>query len=207
MTNGPMQIGLTIYSDFYSYGSGVYEQTTSIYEGRHAIKLLGWDVDGNWPNDAYEKKGDSPWFYKAWFTQTYKKESSTCGLKSPWLDGEEMADILNAYVLIKAGKNTERIVPETINDCSISGVSGKPYSKDELRKKAADVDKGFSKVTDVTSVKYGDGRTTSITFSTDKGSYTVDGQKFMEAFNVRAPGYVAIKYTPDSKALYEIVKK
>ena len=47
MTNGPMQIGLTIYSDFYSYGSGVYEQTTSTYEGRHAIKLLGWDVDGN----------------------------------------------------------------------------------------------------------------------------------------------------------------
>ena len=29
MTNGPMMVGFTIYSDFMSYASGIYEPTTS----------------------------------------------------------------------------------------------------------------------------------------------------------------------------------
>ncbi len=182
--------------------SSQYSSTTGGW-----INGVGWDVDGSWPNDSYEKKGKSPWFYKAWFTQSTNKNSSTCGRNHPWLNGEEMADILNAYVLLKEGKNTERVVPETINKCSISGFSGKPYSKSELREKAKDAGQGFSKVSGVSGVKFGDGKTTSITFSTDQGSYTVDGQLFMKAFNLRAPGYIAIKYTPDSKALFDLVKK
>lgn len=177
------------------------------------VNGIGWDTAGGaWPNDAYEKKAGSPWFYKAWFTQTYNKNSSTCGRSSPWLTSEEMADILNAYVLIKAGKNTERVVPETINKCGINGVSGNPYSKSELKEKAKSVDgsTGFSKVNDVIKVTFdtSKGRTSTIKFSTDRGDYTVsDAQVFAEAFNVRAPGYVAIKYTPDSKSLFDILKK
>lgn len=177
------------------------------------VNGIGWDTaSGSWPNDAYEKKAGSPWFYKAWFTQTYNKNSSTCGRSSPWLTGEEMADILNAYVLLKAGKNTERVVPETINKCPINGVSGKPYSKDELREKAKSVDgsTGFMKATDVIKVTFdtSKGKTSTIRFSTDRGEYYIsDAQLFAEAFNVRAPGYVAIKYTPDSKSLFDILKK
>ncbi|MFA6981454.1 MAG: SpoIID/LytB domain-containing protein [Patescibacteria group bacterium] len=183
--------------------SAQYSSTTGGW-----INGIGWDKDGgSWPKDAYEKKGGSPWFYKAWFTQTYRRESSTCGRDHPWLDGEEMADILNAYVLLKAGKNTERVIPETINKCPLSGVSGDPYSKDELREKAESVNKGYSEVTNVSNVSASDGKTNSLTFSTDQGSITVDGQLFMKAFNIRAPGYIAIKYSPDSKALFDVVKK
>ncbi|NMB69585.1 hypothetical protein GYA27_00055 [candidate division WWE3 bacterium] len=184
--------------------SAQYSSTTGGY-----INNVGWDVSGKWPNDAYEKKGGSPWFYKAWFTQTTNKNSSTCGKSSPWLNGEEMADILNAYVLLKANKNTEHVLPETINKCPIGGKTGDPYSKSELRSKAKSVDSdtGFEKATDVVSVSYGTGLTSKITFKTDKGNYTVDGQLFMKAFNVRAPGYIAIKYSPDSKALFDVVKK
>jgi peptidoglycan hydrolase CwlO-like protein len=184
--------------------SAQYSSTTGGW-----INGRGWDVDGSWPNDAYEKKGGSPWFYKAWFTQTYKKTSSTCGRKHPWLDGEEMADILNAYVLLKAGKNPSRVLPETINDCPIAGMSGDPYDKDELRDKAESVDSnaGYENVTGVKDIKYNDGRTTTLTFITDKGEKQVDGQLFAEAFNIRAPGYTAIKHTPDSKALFNILKK
>jgi len=185
--------------------SAQYSSTTGGW-----VNGVGWDTDGgSWPNDSYERKAGSPWFYKAWFTQTYKKDSSTCGRSSPWLNGEEMADILNAYVLLKAGKNTERVIPETINKCPLNGVSGSPYSKGELRDKADDIDKGFEKVTDIVKVNFdlSKGRTSSIVFKTDKGDYTVDGQLFMEAFNVRAPGYIAIKYTPDSKGLFDILKK
>jgi SpoIID/LytB domain protein len=184
--------------------SAQYSSTTGGY-----VNGVGWDVDGKWPNDAYEKKGDSPWFYKAWFTQSTNKSSSTCGRSSPWLNGEEMADILNAYVLLKANKNTERVLPETINKCPIGGKTGDPYSKSELRSKAKSVDgdTGFEKVSDVVSVSYGTGLTSKVTFKTDKGNYTVDGQTFMKAFNVRAPGYIAIKYSPDSKALFDVLKK
>lgn len=185
--------------------SAQYSSTTGGW-----INGVGWDTDGgSWPGDAYELKGGSPWFYKAWFTQTYVKTSSTCGRSSPWLNGEEMADILNAYILLKAQKNTERLVPETINQCPLDGVSGKPYSKSELRSKAASIDSntGFEKVTD-SSVTYGEGKTATVKFKTNKGDYTVsDGLLFAKAFNLRAPGYIAIKYAPDSKALYNILKK
>ncbi|AHB40622.1 TPA: hypothetical protein DHW62_02460 [candidate division WWE3 bacterium] len=186
--------------------SAQYSSTTGGW-----INGVGWDITdgGSWPNDAYEKKAESPWFYKAWFTQTYKRDSSTCGRKHPWLNGEEMADILNAYVLLKANKNTSRILPETINKCPIAGMSGDPYDKEELRGKAKSVDSnaGYENVTGVKNIKFNDGRTTTLTFITDKGEKQVDGQIFAEAFNIRAPGYIAIKHTPDSKALFNILKK
>jgi len=185
--------------------SAQYSSTTGGW-----INGVGWDITdgGSWPDDAYERE-ESPWFYKAWFTQTYKKSSSTCDRKHPWLNGEEMADILNAYVLLKANKNTSRILPETINKCPIAGMSGDPYDKEELRSKAESVDSsaGYENVTGVKNVKFNDGRTTTLTFVTDKGEKQVDGQIFAEAFNIRAPGYIAIKHTPDSKALFNILKK
>jgi peptidoglycan hydrolase CwlO-like protein len=180
----------------------MYSSTTGGY-----INGIGWDVAGSWPNDAYERLAGSPWFFKAWFTQTYNRNSSTCNFPHPWLTAEEMADILNAYVLLKSGVGTSRILPETINKCPIGGMSGDPYSKTELRNRAADQGISFTRVTNVTSVMFGTGRTNSVTFSTDSGSYTVDGQLFMRAFNLRAPGYIAIKYTPDNKAIYSIEVK
>ena len=59
-TNGPMMCGLTIYTDFMNYGSGTYVQTTDSFEGRHAMKLIGWFFDGN---------GDLVWiFQNQWAT-------------------------------------------------------------------------------------------------------------------------------------------
>ena len=37
-----MQVGMTIYDDFMSYGSGVYEYTYGSFAGRHAVVLIGW---------------------------------------------------------------------------------------------------------------------------------------------------------------------
>lgn len=184
--------------------SAQYSSTTGGY-----INNVGWDADGSWPKDAYEKKAGSPWFYKAWFTQTHNKNSSTCKRSHPWLTGEEMADILNAYVLLKAGKNTERVVPETINGCKINGISGNPYDKAALRKKAKSIDSntGFERATSVKNGDGGDPFSKKLIFTVDGKEYSVDRQLFMKAFNVRAPGYIAIKYSPDSRALFNIEKK
>ena len=40
--NGPMQVGLTVFEDFYSYKEGVYHYTTGEMVGGHAIKVVGW---------------------------------------------------------------------------------------------------------------------------------------------------------------------
>ena len=45
MTNGPMQVGLTVYEDFMNYKAGIYHYTTGAVAGGHAIKLVGWGTD------------------------------------------------------------------------------------------------------------------------------------------------------------------
>lgn len=47
MDNGPMIVGFTVYADFMTYSNGVYKYTTGNQVGGHAVKLIGWDYDGN----------------------------------------------------------------------------------------------------------------------------------------------------------------
>ena len=166
-----------------------YSSTTGGY-----INNVGWD--GDWPNNSYEKKAGSPWFYKAWYTLGTNINSAKCGMDNPWLNEEEMTDILNAWVVWKNGGDSNRISPVT-TDCW----GGDPYSHEEMAEKADDLGDKFTDINSV-SVGYNDGYTNSITFNTNNGSITIDGQVFKTIFNLRAPGYIAIK-TP----LYNLVRK
>ena len=40
---GPLPTTFNVYSDFYSYSSGVYSYTTGEFEGRHAVLIIGYD--------------------------------------------------------------------------------------------------------------------------------------------------------------------
>lgn len=162
--------------------------------GGFTISQWGWsgikDVkDGDWPNQAYEKIAESPWFYKAWYRT---RSGSTCGKGHPWLTVEEMADILNAWkVLYQGGGDVSRISPVTTG-C----LSGNPYSISELQ--------GIGGYTSVSSssVVYGnDGRTIEVSFSTNKGTVNINGEEFKKAFNLRAPGYIGVK-----SSLFNVVK-
>merc|ERR1711991_546353 len=42
--NGPIQVAFTVYSDFLSYKSGVYQHTTGQVLGGHAVKIVGYGV-------------------------------------------------------------------------------------------------------------------------------------------------------------------
>ncbi len=42
-----MAVGFTVYSDFMSYASGIYEPTVTDIVGGHAVKIIGWDRDGS----------------------------------------------------------------------------------------------------------------------------------------------------------------
>ena len=164
-------------------GYGWYSSTTGGY-----LNQAGWDIAGKWPGDAYEKKAGSPWFYKAWYTKSYS-DSGSCDHSHPWLREKEMADILNSYVVYTKGSSGEKQHITPLSDCW----GGDPYSLDEMAEKAG---KYGSKYTSVSSVDVdisNSGYTSKVTFNTNNGSVSFDGPTLKTVFNLRAPGYVAIR--------------
>lgn len=183
-----------IFATWYSSTSGGFQESYNSLG--HTTPSL-WDTKSGrsgWTAEAYEKIAGSPWFYKGWYKT---RSGDACGRSHPWLNGEEMADILNAWALIvKSGQNDDRVTP--IGSCW----GGNPYNLADLRSRSADFGGGYSQVSGV-SVSYSDnGVTASVTFDTNKGSVTINGTDFKKAFNLRAPGSIAIK-----SGLYNLEKK
>jgi len=171
------------FSAWYASTSGGYQESYS-YNGYSTPGF--WDTangrDG-WTSQAYEKIAASPWFYKGWYKS---RSGDACGRSHPWLNSAEMADILNAWVvLIKHGEGDDRIVP--LGGCW----GGNPYSLDELKQKAGG--DAFGSVSDVSVTYANNGVTANVTFQTDRGSVTISGADFHKAFNLRAPGRIALK--------------
>lgn len=165
----------------------MYSSTT----GGYIDDGIGWDLDGsNWPGDAYEKKGGSPWFYWAWYSQNYRFDSSTCGRGHPWLDEEEMADILNSWVVWDKGSSSDR---DRISPVTTSCWGGDPYSHDKMADKADGYGKKFTSVSDAWVDIGSNGRTSKVYFRTNRGEVSIDGEEFKTVFNLRAPGYVSIR--------------
>jgi C1A family cysteine protease len=52
-TYGPLVASMRVYSDFYSYGGGVYSYTTGPFEGNHAILIVGYADDSTVPGGGY----------------------------------------------------------------------------------------------------------------------------------------------------------
>ena len=143
------------FSAWYASTAGGY--TFSYSSAGHSTPNL-WDTpsgkDG-WPNSAYEVVGASPWFYKGWYKS---RGGASCGRGNPWLNSEEMADILNAEAVLhgRASGDKSRVSPI---DCW----GGNPYSMGELRGIG-----GYTSVSGVSIVYGNDGSTISVNFSTNK---------------------------------------
>jgi len=183
------------FSAWYASTSGGYQESYS-YNGYSTPGF--WDTrcgnQGCWTGEAYEKIAGSPWFYKGWYKN---RSGDSCGRSHPWLTEAEMADVLNAWVvLIKHGQSDERVTP------SGSCWGGNPYSLDELRARAAGLSVGYSRVTSASVTYANNGITTSVAFQTDKGGETINGLDFKKAFNLRAPGRIALK-----SGLFNLEKK
>lgn len=177
------------FSTWYASTSGGYQESYSA--NGHSTPGF-WDTASGregWTSQAYEKTAGSPWFYKAWYKT---RSGDNCGRNHPWLTSEEMADILNAWiVLYQGGGDAGRVTPDS------SCWGGNPYSKGEL----AGIG-GFTSVSAV-SVQYSNaGTTANVTFGTNKGSVTLAGNEFYKAFNLRAPGRISLK-----SGLFNIEKK
>ena len=185
-------------------GNAISTQYSSTSGGY--LNTSGWDTKCGsrscWTPEAWEKIASSPWFYKGWYTQSYSNSSAKCGRNHPWLTQEEMADILNAWLVQgKDGVDGGRIIPVTT-----SCWGGNPYSMGELRDLASSRAGGAVTSVSSVSVVYSDGGSTaSVSFGTNRGTITLPGtgeSSFKTIFNLRAPGYISIR-----SPLYNVEQK
>lgn len=178
------------FSTWYASTSGGYQQS---YTTNGYTTPGFWDTPSGregWTSQAWEKQAASPWFYKGWYKT---RSGDSCGRSHPWLTSEEMADILNAWAVLfnGAGGDSARVTP--LGACW----GGNPYSLAELRAIG-----GFESVSEVKVTYANNGVTAKVTFQTNKGSQTINGADFKKAFNLRAPGRIALK-----SGLFNIEKK
>ncbi len=181
----------------------ILEDVVTYYASTHGgyASPIGWDTtDGsggsNFIDKAYDKIGGSPWLYKAWWREGYSSSGSTCGRSNPWLSPEEMADIVNAHLVLKKGSSNEA---KRISPVTTSCWGGDPYSHSELRE-VAKKHGGISSATSV-SVKQSNGSTSTVTIN----GISMSGAEFKKAFNLRAPGNLRIPQS--SFAFFNIEKK
>ncbi len=128
---------------------------------------------------AWDK--ESPWFYCDWGSRPENN-------KTAWLKGEEIADIVNAILLVRADSSAAPHVGQPDKP------TGDTWSQEKLRSELKN--KGITPFTSVSSVSInadiGFGKTNGVTVQGDGGSQTFDGKEFKDFFNVRAPANLQI---------------
>jgi len=80
MTNGPVEAAFDVYEDFVNYKSGVYHHVSGSMLGGHAIKILGWGVDGTTPYWLVANSWNTSWGDKGYFK--ILRGSDECGIES-----------------------------------------------------------------------------------------------------------------------------
>ena len=85
ITNGPVEAAFTVYSDFPSYKSGVYQHTSGTEMGGHAIKILGWGVENGTPYWLVANSWNTDWGDKGFFKILRGKNE--CGIEEEIMAG------------------------------------------------------------------------------------------------------------------------
>jgi cathepsin B len=79
LKNGPVEATFDVYEDFLTYKSGVYQHTTGELLGGHAIKILGWGVDGKTPYWIIANSWNADWGNQGYFWMIRGKDN--CGIE------------------------------------------------------------------------------------------------------------------------------
>ncbi len=171
---------------YYASTSGGYQQSYTT-NGYSTPGL--WDTTGDWTkwaDGAYEGKGkgNSPWFYKAWYKS---RGGDSCGRSHPWLTEREFADILNAWQVLTNGGDSSRVTP--MGSCN----GGNPFSIDEMTSQASSHGGAFTSVSSIRVEHGSNGFTKSVIVQTNRGEIRIPGDQFKTAFNLRAPGRISVK--------------
>jgi len=80
MTNGPVEAAFSVYEDFLTYKSGVYQHTSGAYVGGHAVKIIGWGVLDSEDYWLVQNSWTSYWGYDGYFL--ILRGVDECGIES-----------------------------------------------------------------------------------------------------------------------------
>ena len=78
--NGPVEASFTVYEDFVTYSSGVYQHVTGSYLGGHAIKMIGWGVENGVKYWLCVNSWNNEWGDNGFFK--IKRGSNECGIEN-----------------------------------------------------------------------------------------------------------------------------
>ncbi len=129
-------------------------------------------------NYAYDK--DSPWFYCDWGARSQYNNTA-------WLQSSEMADIINAILLVQNDISADSHILQT--DKSDPDM----WNEDKVRQELSKYRTPFSSI-DSGSVDadFGSGKSTMVHFSGNAGSVDIESSTFRKYFNLRAPAKIQI---------------
>jgi cathepsin B len=65
--NGPVETGFNVYQDFMSYRGGIYKKKSNVLMGGHAVKIVGWGVEGGTEYWVVANSWGSTWGEKGHF--------------------------------------------------------------------------------------------------------------------------------------------
>jgi len=80
MNNGPVEGALTVYEDFPTYKSGVYQHVSGKALGGHAIRILGWGVEDGTPYWLIANSWNTDWGDNGYVKLLRGKDH--CGIES-----------------------------------------------------------------------------------------------------------------------------
>ncbi len=94
-TEGPIEAAFDVYSDFMSYGGGVYRRTSNNLLGGHAVKIVGWgkDTDGSeyW---IVANSWNTGWGEQGFFRIAFGE----CGFEDSLWAGKPHVDLLDKFL-------------------------------------------------------------------------------------------------------------
>ncbi|XP_078585034.1 cathepsin B-like isoform X1 [Branchiostoma floridae x Branchiostoma japonicum] len=90
MTNGPVEAAFTVYADFPHYKSGVYQHESGAELGGHAVKMIGWGMEGSTPYWLIANSWNSDWGDMGFFK--ILRGQDECGIERDIVAGEPRMD-------------------------------------------------------------------------------------------------------------------
>uniref|UniRef100_A0A646QG84 CathepsinB n=1 Tax=Hemiscolopendra marginata TaxID=943146 RepID=A0A646QG84_9MYRI len=79
MKNGPVEAAFTVYADFVTYKTGVYQHVTGAALGGHAVKMIGWGEENGTPYWLIANSWNTDWGDNGFFKILRGKDE--CGIE------------------------------------------------------------------------------------------------------------------------------
>ncbi len=133
--------------------------------------------------NAYDR--DSPWFYCDW---GWRPEHNN----TAWLKPDELADIVNVVLLARllSAEDKEHLYQTDRPSPAGKEIWDKNRVIAELKNRN---EQAFDSINEAAvNVDFGFGKTTSVVFTGNSGTVTIDGNEFKNWFNLRAPANIQI---------------